>query len=77
HSKNLRLERLIGVLYVQRTESESHYSLTKIAEEYDMIIHLDETSALQVCELINIRPGTVNYFRFEKIDPEMFELKVN
>ncbi len=42
-----RLERFIGVIYRPGTERLSHYSKVRLPEEFDAIIHIDETQALQ------------------------------
>lgn len=42
-----RLERYIGVIYRPETERQSHYFSTSIADEYDVLVHLDETTAVQ------------------------------
>jgi len=41
-----RLERAIGVLYLPRTERQSHYFHASLAEQFDAIIHIDRTEAL-------------------------------
>ncbi|QNA89470.1 erythromycin esterase family protein [Massilia sp. Dwa41.01b] len=41
-----RLERAIGVLYLPRSERQSHYFDAKMAEQFDAIIHIDRTEAL-------------------------------
>jgi erythromycin esterase-like protein len=41
-----RLQRAIGVIYRPRTERLSHYFHARLAEQFDAIIHLDETNAL-------------------------------
>ena len=41
-----RLQRAIGVIYRPRTERVSHYYHARVAEQFDAMIHLDETSAL-------------------------------
>jgi erythromycin esterase-like protein/predicted phosphoribosyltransferase len=41
------LERAIGVLYVPQTERQSHYFYAKLVEEFDFLIHIDETSAVE------------------------------
>jgi erythromycin esterase-like protein len=41
-----RLERAIGVVYRPRTERISHYFHCRLSEQFDAVIHLDETSAL-------------------------------
>ncbi|WP_327117310.1 erythromycin esterase family protein [Nocardia sp. NBC_01730] len=48
-----RLERAIGVIYQPSTERHSHYFHTRLADRYDAIIHIDNTTALQP-----LAPGT-------------------
>jgi len=45
-----RLERAIGVIYRPETERWSHYFETCLPEQFDAIIHLDETRALEPLE---------------------------
>lgn len=45
-----RLERAIGVIYRPETERISHYFLTRISDQFDVVIHLDETTALEPLE---------------------------
>jgi erythromycin esterase-like protein len=42
-----RLQRAIGVIYRPETERQSHYFMTRLAEQFDALIHIDETSALE------------------------------
>jgi len=42
-----RLQRAIGVIYRPDTERESHYFNTHLAHQFDAVIHIDETSALE------------------------------
>jgi erythromycin esterase-like protein len=42
-----RTERMVGVQYVKRTERQSHYVPATIPQQFDTVIHLDVTSALQ------------------------------
>jgi erythromycin esterase-like protein len=44
------LERAIGVLYVPRTERQSHYFYARLPEQFDYVIHIDETRALEPLE---------------------------
>jgi erythromycin esterase-like protein len=46
----LRLERAIGVVYRPETERISHYFHARIANQFDAIIHFDETRAVQPLE---------------------------
>jgi erythromycin esterase-like protein/predicted phosphoribosyltransferase len=45
-----RLERAIGVVYRPETERTSHYFHAKLADQFDLIIHLDETHAVEPLE---------------------------
>jgi erythromycin esterase-like protein len=45
-----RLERAIGVIYRPETERWSHYFEARLPEQFDAVIHLDETRALEPLE---------------------------
>jgi erythromycin esterase-like protein/predicted phosphoribosyltransferase len=45
-----RLERAIGVIYRPETERASHYFLARLADQFDAVIHIDETHALEPLE---------------------------
>ena len=45
-----RLQRAIGVIYRPQTERISHYFETRLADQFDMMIHLDTTRALRPLE---------------------------
>ncbi|WP_026923760.1 erythromycin esterase family protein [Glycomyces arizonensis] len=45
-----RLERAIGVVYRPETERLSHYFPARPAEQFDAVIHIDETRALEPLE---------------------------
>lgn len=45
--KEPRLERFIGVIYRPLTERQSHYFEARLADQFDHVIHLDYTRALQ------------------------------
>jgi erythromycin esterase-like protein len=45
-----RLERAIGVLYLPRTERQSHYFSAQLPHQFDAVIHIDSTSAVQPLE---------------------------
>ena len=45
-----RLERAIGVIYRPETERQSHYFHAQLADQFDAVIHLDETRALEPLE---------------------------
>jgi erythromycin esterase-like protein len=45
-----RLERGIGVIYLPETERASHYFEARLADQFDAVIHLDETRAVEPLE---------------------------
>ena len=45
-----RLERAIGVIYRPDTERMSHYFKARLAQQFDAVIHIDETHALEPLE---------------------------
>jgi erythromycin esterase-like protein len=45
-----RLERAIGVIYRPETERQSHYFEVDLPRQFDLVIHLDETRALEPLE---------------------------
>ncbi len=45
-----RLERAIGVIYRPETERQSHYFAAQIASQFDAVIHIDETRAVEPLE---------------------------
>jgi erythromycin esterase-like protein len=45
-----RLERAIGVIYLPGTERVSHYFEARLAEQFDVVLHIDETHALEPLE---------------------------
>jgi erythromycin esterase-like protein len=42
-----RLERAIGVIYVPATERRSHYFHADLSRQFDFVIHVDETRAVE------------------------------
>lgn len=46
-----RLERAIGVIYRPESERQSHYFYARLADQFDAVIHLDETSALEPLDI--------------------------
>jgi erythromycin esterase-like protein len=46
-----RLERAIGVIYRPDTELQSHYFEADLIQQFDIVIHLDHTRALEPLEL--------------------------
>jgi erythromycin esterase-like protein len=45
-----RLERAIGVIYRPETERASHYFTARLAEQFDAVIHIDSTRAVEPLE---------------------------
>jgi erythromycin esterase-like protein/predicted phosphoribosyltransferase len=45
-----RLERAIGVLYLPETERASHYFHARLSEQFDFVLHFDETRAVEPLE---------------------------
>ncbi|MCW2885468.1 MAG: hypothetical protein QOE54_6779 [Streptosporangiaceae bacterium] len=48
--RSARLERAIGVIYRPETERQSHYFRARVADQFDAVIHIDETRALEPLE---------------------------
>jgi erythromycin esterase-like protein len=48
-----RLERAIGVVYRPETERASHYFEAALPEQFDVVIHLDKTRALEPLERLS------------------------
>lgn len=46
----VRLERAIGVIYLPATERQSHYFHVRAADQFDAMIHIDRTRALEPLE---------------------------
>jgi erythromycin esterase-like protein len=49
-----RLERAIGVIYRPETERLSHYFNARLAEQFDAVIHIDETRAVEPLERTSV-----------------------
>jgi erythromycin esterase-like protein/predicted phosphoribosyltransferase len=45
-----RLERAIGVIYAPETERRSHYFHARLADQFDYLLHFDETRAVEPLE---------------------------
>jgi len=48
--RSARLERAIGVIYRPGTERQSHYFRARVADQFDAVIHIDETRAAEPLE---------------------------
>jgi erythromycin esterase-like protein len=51
-----RLQRAIGVIYRPETERQSHYFHARLADQFDALIHIDETRALTPLETWSQHP---------------------
>lgn len=45
-----RLERAIGVIYRPESERQSHYFQARLPEQFDAVLHIDQTTALEPLE---------------------------
>lgn len=45
--RKYRLERAIGVIYRPQTERASHYFRARLADQFDALVHVDRTSAVE------------------------------
>ncbi len=45
-----RLERAVGVVYQPESERDSHYFQARLAEQFDVVIHFDESRAVEPLE---------------------------
>jgi len=52
-----RLERAIGVVYQPQTERISHYFHARLADQFDAVVHFDETTALEPLERTSVWDG--------------------
>jgi erythromycin esterase-like protein len=48
--RDTRLERAIGVIYRPETERMSHYFQARLADQFDAVLHFDETRAVEPLE---------------------------
>ena len=65
-----RLERAIGVIYRPETERVSHYFTARLAEQFDAVMHIDETRALEPLDFQG--PGSATWSRHEADLPETY-----
>jgi erythromycin esterase-like protein len=52
-----RLERAVGVIYRPETERVSHYFEARPAAQFDLLIHIDETTAVEPLEATALWTG--------------------
>jgi erythromycin esterase-like protein len=45
-----QLERAIGVIYLPETERMSHYFNARLANQFDALVHMDQTRAVEPLE---------------------------
>ncbi|RPI26705.1 MAG: erythromycin esterase family protein [Acidobacteria bacterium] len=48
--KQARLERAIGVIYRPQSERLSHYFYARLSDQFDAVVHLDQTNAVEPLE---------------------------
>jgi erythromycin esterase-like protein len=48
--RGARLERAIGVIYRPSTERQSHYFRARLADQFDFLVHVDDTRAVEPLE---------------------------
>lgn len=48
--RGIRLERAIGVIYWPDTERQSHYFQTRVSDQFDAVVHIDDTRAVEPLE---------------------------
>jgi erythromycin esterase-like protein/predicted phosphoribosyltransferase len=48
--RSARLERAIGVIYRSDTERQSHYFRARLADQFDAVVHVDDTRAVEPLE---------------------------
>ena len=53
-SSAVRLGRAIGVIYLPETERQSHYFHVRPADQFDAMIHIDKTRALEPLEATSV-----------------------
>jgi erythromycin esterase-like protein len=54
--RQARLQRAIGVIYRPETERQSHYFWSRLADQFDYMIHIDETRAIKPLEIRSEHP---------------------
>jgi len=52
--RTARLERAIGVIYAPETERHSHYFHARLSDQFDAVIHIDTTRALEPLEYTSV-----------------------
>jgi erythromycin esterase-like protein len=48
--RNPKLERAIGVIYRPDTERQGHYFQARLPDQFDAVLHFDETRAVEPLE---------------------------
>lgn len=49
--REARLQRAIGVIYLPRSERQSHYFHARLSEQFDALLHFDTTRAVRPLEI--------------------------
>jgi erythromycin esterase-like protein len=52
------LQRAIGVVYRPETERRSHYFHARLADEFDLVVHIDSTRAVEPLDAIDVRESS-------------------
>ena len=60
--KSPRLQRAIGVIYRPETERVSHYFDARLPDQFDAIIHIDSSRAVEPLDLIQPPTGEPDTF---------------
>ena len=55
--RGVRLERAIGVIYRPETERQSHYFHASLYEQFDAVVHFDDTRAVEPLEYVAAGEG--------------------
>lgn len=52
--RDVRLERAIGVIYLPKSERDSHYFHARPSDQFDAVVHIDTTRALEPLETTSV-----------------------
>jgi erythromycin esterase-like protein len=62
--RSSRLERFIGVIYRPTTELQSHYAEASLAQQFDVLLWFDETTAVTPLAPAHVKPGLPDTYPF-------------
>ena len=63
------LERAIGLIYLPQTERMSHYFHARLASQFDLLIHVDRTRAIEPLEPLEPLEPSASWLRVEPPEP--------